>query len=381
MLDIASSFYKNLFCSVDRSGFSLGDNFFNPEEIISEDQNTLLEAPFSEEEIKKAVFSSYLDGAPGPDGFSFMFYQKCWNIIKTDVLALFQDFFVGKLDLFRLNFVVLSLIPKEARASSMKKFRPISLLNCIFKIFTKVITTRFGLIMDKLIAPNQTAFIKGRYILDSVVTAHEVLHSVHHGKEEGVVLKLDYEKAFDEVDLNLLDDLLLKRGFGPKIRKWISMAIRGGSVAVKINNTQGGFFVTFKGLRQGDPLSPILFYLVVDVFTRMLSRSAFLGLIRGLCKNFCPGGVISLQYADDTILFLENNRDTARNMKLILTCFEQVSGMRINYSKSELVPINLCEEDVAELKLVFGCIVGSFPIKYLGSPSIMINSEGRTCNL
>ena len=80
-----------------------------------------------------------------------------------------------------------------------------------------MITTRFGVILDSLIAPNQTAFIKGRYILKSVVTAHEVLHSVHHGKQEGIVLKLDYEKAFDKVDLDFLDALLIKRGFGPKI--------------------------------------------------------------------------------------------------------------------------------------------------------------------
>ena len=100
-----------------------------------------MEQPFSEEEIKMAVFSSYSDGAPGPDGLSFMFYQRCWGIVKADILALFRDFYFGNLDLYRLNFAVLTLIPKEPDASSMKKFRPVSLLNCIFKIFSIVITT------------------------------------------------------------------------------------------------------------------------------------------------------------------------------------------------------------------------------------------------
>ena len=181
-------------------------------------------------------------------------------------------------------------------------------------------------------------------------------------------MKLDYEKAFDKVDLDFLDALLIKRGFGPKIRNWIRLATRGGSVAVKINNVLGNYFVTTKGLRQGDPMSPILFNFVVDVFTKMLIKGTSLNLIRGLCPQHCPGGVVSLQYADDTILFVENNVEVAKKLKTILTCFEQVSGMRINYSKSELVPINLCEDDVNALKSIFGCSIGTFPIKYLGIP-------------
>jgi hypothetical protein len=133
---------------------------------------------FLSKRSKKAVFDSYSDRAPGPDGISFMFYQKFWELVKTDIMDLFTDFYEGNLDIFRLNFAILSLIPKEPDATSMKKFRRISLLNCIFlKLRTKVLTNRLGLVLDFLIAPNQTAFIKGRYILESVVTAHEVLHS------------------------------------------------------------------------------------------------------------------------------------------------------------------------------------------------------------
>ena len=93
--------------------------------------------------------------------------------------------------------------------------------------------------MDSIIAPNQMAFIKGRFILESIFMAHEVLHSVFHGKEEGSMLKLDYEKAFDKLDLDFLDDLPLKRGFGPNLRKWVRMATRGGgSIAVKIKKNR-----------------------------------------------------------------------------------------------------------------------------------------------
>jgi hypothetical protein len=202
-----------------------------------------------------------------------------------DIMDMFEDFYEGKLDIFRLNFAILSLIPKEPRATSMKKFRPISLINFIFKIFSKVLTNRLGLVLDFLIAPNQTIFIRGRYILESVVTAHEVLHSMVHSKSKGAVLKQDYEKAFDRVNLDFLDKLLALRGFGSKFSHCIRLATRGGSVAAKLNGTEGNFFPTGKGLRKGDPMSPILFNLVVGVFTRMLIEAESNNLIRGLCPQ------------------------------------------------------------------------------------------------
>jgi hypothetical protein len=137
MLQAATDFYKDLFKKETCSGYSLKDDFFSPKEKITEDQNKNLEAPFSEEEVKDVVFRSYSNGAPGPDGFTFLFYQHFWDLVKNDIMAMFRDFSAGKLDLFRLNFAILTLIPKEPDASAMKKFRPISLLNCIFKSLLK----------------------------------------------------------------------------------------------------------------------------------------------------------------------------------------------------------------------------------------------------
>jgi hypothetical protein len=137
---------------------------------------------------------------------------------------------------------------------------------------------------------------------------------------------------------------------------------------VKINEVESDFFLTGKGLRQGDPLSPGLFNFVVDVFSKMLIKGGNEGLIRGLCPDFVPGGVVCLQYADDTLLFLEKSNRIATNLKWILTCFEQISGMRINYHKSELIPINVEVEECNTFLETFGCVLGSFPIKYLGIP-------------
>ena len=115
-----------------------------------------------------------------------------WEVIKNDLMVLFHSFFTGELDLYMINFASITLIPKEENACTMRSFRPISLLNCNYKIFTKVLTNRINIVADRLISSKQSAFIKGRYILESVVTAHEILHSVHQLEEEGAILKLDY---------------------------------------------------------------------------------------------------------------------------------------------------------------------------------------------
>jgi hypothetical protein len=193
MMKVVVDFYKELLKKESRGDISLGDNFWKEEEKVTPIENDMLTAPFTEIEIKEAVFSCYAEGAPGPDGLSFLFFQKFWDIIKNDIISLFQDFYTGDLDLTRLNFALLTLIPKELGARSMKKFRPISLCNCSFKIFSKVLTIRLGKIADRLISTQQSAFIGGRYILESVVVAHEIVHSIHKNKIPGVILKLDYE--------------------------------------------------------------------------------------------------------------------------------------------------------------------------------------------
>lgn len=119
----------------------------------------------------KLAFFSYSDGAPGPNGLPFMFYQKYWEMIKDDLVLMFDAFHQSDLGIHRINFADITLIPKENGACTMRKFRPISLLNCNYKIFTKVLTNRINKVTDRLICSDQTVFIRGRYILESVVSA------------------------------------------------------------------------------------------------------------------------------------------------------------------------------------------------------------------
>jgi hypothetical protein len=201
-----------------------------------------------------------------------------------------------------------------------------------------------------------------------VVVAHEIVHSIHKSGEQGIVLKLDYEKTYDRVSWSFLFHLLETRNFDPGWIKWIKHLLIGGSIGVIVNGEESAYFKTGKGLRQGDPLSPLLFNLVGDGLSRMLAKVTEKNLVKGLLENFRSGGIVSLQYADDTILFSKAEDDALRNLKCVLMWYEQISGMRINFHKSELVPLNIELSEAHRLAHVFSCPLGTFPIKYLGVP-------------
>jgi hypothetical protein len=137
--------------------------------------------------------------APGPDGYLAEFYQNFWEIIKSDLLELFTFLHAGQLELFRLNFGEIILLPKIKESERIQQYRPICLLNVSFKIFTKVAMIRLNTVPDHVVRPSQTAFMQGRNILDGVAILHETTHELHSKKLNGVILKIDFEKAYDKV--------------------------------------------------------------------------------------------------------------------------------------------------------------------------------------
>jgi hypothetical protein len=142
----------------------------------------------SQNEAKEAVFGSCAERAPVPYGFSFLFYETFWEVIKKELMQLVNSFSREHLNLDRLNYAMITLIPKESEAKTLK-FRPISLINCSFKIFDKMLNNWLVGVVDRLIASNQTTFIKGRYILESVVAAHEIIHEVHNNNKESLTMR------------------------------------------------------------------------------------------------------------------------------------------------------------------------------------------------
>src|SRR4051812_30380107 len=358
-----NSYYKSLFGATVENSFSLDESQTSDIPQVSDEENSFLSASYSEEEVKKAIFQMEHNKAPGPDGFPAEFYQKFWDVIKDDLMNLFGFLQIGQLDLFRLNFGNIILLPKVNNAERIQQYRPICLLNVSFKIFTKVVTIRLNSVADNIVSPSQTAFMQERNILDGVVILHETIHELHSKKLNGVLFKIDFEKAYDKVKWSFLQQTLRMKGFSEEWRSLIQSFVSGGSV-----EDTGKYFQTKKGLRQGDPLSPLLFNIVADMLAILIERAKADGQIEGVVPHLIDGGLSILQYADDTILFMEHDLEKAKNLKLILSAFELLSGLKINFHKSDLYCFGEAQNVAPIYAELFGCGLGQFPINYLGIP-------------
>ena len=221
-----------------------------------------------------------------------------------------------------------------------------------------------------MVSLDQNAFVKGRQILDASLIANEVIDYWLKRKEKGLICKLDVEKAYDSINWNFLMKVMHKMGFGDRWKKWMWWCISTASFSILVNGVPTGYFSNSRGLRQGDPLSPYLFVLGMEVLSALLRRAVDGGFISG-CRIRGRGGmeinVSHLLFADDTIIFCEARQDHLTYLSWILVWFEAASGLKINLAKSEVIPVGEVE-DIDELAVELGCKVGAFPSVYLGLP-------------
>ncbi|RVX03217.1 LINE-1 reverse transcriptase-like [Vitis vinifera] len=337
---------------------------------ISQQEAEFLELPFSEEEVHSALMEMNGDKAPGPDGFTVAFWQKCWEFVKEEVLDIFKEFHEQSSFLKSLNNTFLVLIPKKGGAEDLGDFRPISLLGGIYKLLAKVLANRLKKVLGKVVSSDQNAFVMGRQILDASLIANEVIDAWQKRKEKGLICKLDVEKAYDSINWQFLMKVMQKMGFGSKWLGWIWSCISTSKHSILVNGVPAGFFPSSKGLRQGDPLSPYLFVMGMEVLSALIRRAVVGGF---LCGCSIGGGrrptvnISHLLFADDTVVFCEAKKEHLLHLSWILFWFEAASGLRINLAKSEVIPVGEVEE-VEMMAAELGCRVGSLPTVYLGLP-------------
>ena len=168
--------------------------------------------------------------APSPYDFPMAFFQACWDVIKLDLMEIFQVFFERGQFEKSLNATFISLIPKKSDAVEVKYFRPISLIGGVYKIIAKVLANRLKEVIGDVISESQNAFVNNRQILDSCFIANECLDNRLRSGIPGVLCKLDMEKAFDNVNLGFLMYMLEWLGFPEKWRKWIFLLYIHGQI-------------------------------------------------------------------------------------------------------------------------------------------------------
>jgi hypothetical protein len=223
--------------------------------------------------------------------------------------------------------------------------------------------------MHKIISGVQTAFVKGRQILDGVLIANEVIEEARRLKREVIFLKVDFEKAYDSVDWDFLEFVMSKMNFPSKLRKWIRESLSSAMISVLINGSPTKEFKMERGLRQGDPLSPFLFLMVAEGFNCLMSKAVmdkeFLGYGVGSDEELT---ISHLQFADDTLVIGKRRWSNIFTLKANLQLFELISGLKVNFYKSELIGINIEESWLKDAASALNCKVGSLPFNYLGLP-------------
>ena len=289
----ATAYYKHLFMHEERCSIRLQSGFWDDDHKLNEQDNFHLNKLFTIEEIKETVWDMETDIAPGPDGIPVTFYKEFWDVIKGDLKQMFDDFHTGNLNIHRLNFAFLALIPEIEGPTCIEKCRPAYLLNVSYKIFSKVLANRLSKAVDKIVDKAQNGFLPKRSILDGVAVVHEVSHELNKNNVPGILLELDFESPYANINLDFLKEVLILKGFTNKWIHWMERLLQGGSVSIMVNGKPGRYFEQ-KGLCQGDPLSPLLFSLVIDALSAILNKGKEKGILEGLAAHITYKGVLNV---------------------------------------------------------------------------------------
>ncbi|WVZ58922.1 hypothetical protein U9M48_009140 [Paspalum notatum var. saurae] len=361
--EIIYDFFNNLLGkNVDRS------RTVNLEELgLPAHDLHILDIPISEEEVWNTIKQLPSDKAPGPDGFTGRIYKACWPILKEDLMAVVSAVWSRKFrNFWLLNNAYITLLLKKEEALNVKDFRPISLVHSVAKLITKILANRLASKLDSLVSPNQSAFIKGRFIQDFFMLVQQTARFLHQQKQPRALLKLDISKAFDSVSWPSLLEVSRKMGFGPVWCDIISGMLSTSSTQILLNDVPGEVIRLRRGLRQGDPLSPMLFILVMDVLCLMINKASNDGFLQPLSSRTLHHR-ISI-YADDVVVFLRPAVGDIRITLDILSLFGDASGLQTNVQKSSVFPIQCNTEERELIQENLPCLMEDFPCKYLGIP-------------
>ncbi|XP_010544463.1 PREDICTED: uncharacterized protein LOC104817082 [Tarenaya hassleriana] len=319
-------------------------------------------------EVQKTLTSMPNNKAPGPDGYPKEFYVNTWSIVGDGLVKAVQEFFSSGQMLGQINATMISLIPKRTGADSLSDFRPISCCNTIYKIISSILASRLKPILEKLISRNQAAFLKRRLMLENILLAAELIRDYNRpSAQPQAMLKIDIRKAFDTIKWSFITKILHAIGLPTTFVGWIKTCITTPKFSISVNGEPAGYFPGGRGLRQGDPISPYLFILSMEVLSRMLDESARQGKLKP--QQGCVDPLIThLSFADDVIIFSAANRESITEIKDVLYQFESFSGLKINQSKSDLFICGLPEAEASNLTSLLGIRRGNLPIRYLGVP-------------
>ena len=326
-----SSFYTSLFSAVPTDLPTRASLLANLSSTLDTDQAALCEGVLTHDECFTALQGMARRKAPGLDGLPMEFYVKFWDVLGPDLVSVLNSCLdSGCLSLSQRRGVI-SLTFKKGDRLDPRNWRPITLLNVDYKLASRVIAGRLLKVIHLVVNKDQTCGVPGRFIGENVALLRDVVDYASSSGAPIAILSLDQEKAFDRVDWPFMRSTLSAMGFGPSFISWVDLFYHRVQSSVNVNGYLSPFFGLSRGVRQGCPLSPLLYVLVSEVLAVNIRCNP---RISGLCL---PGSVplspIS-QYADDTSLIL-NSDDSIKAVFETYALFEKASGAKLNQAKSK----------------------------------------------
>lgn len=304
--------------------------------LLSEDQNKTLMVDITEKELSWAISKLKANKSPGPDGFPAEWYKKFRNELSPFLLKILNlALRHGKMPP-SWKQATISVIPKGGKDPlNCGSFRPISVLNIDYKIFTTILAKRLEEILPKLINTDQTGFISQRQTHDNIRRTLHIMNHIKKHKIKAALVSLDAEKAFDSVSWSFLYKVLEKFGFNDNFIKTIAMLYKNPTAQIKINGNLSNTIELERGTRQGCGLSPLLFALYIEPLAQMLRQA---GDVEGIAISRDIHKVAL--YADDVLIYLSEPTKSLPALFKCLKTFGEYSGYKLNVSKTQIITLN-----------------------------------------
>ncbi|KAL0292755.1 UNVERIFIED_CONTAM: hypothetical protein Sradi_6976200 [Sesamum radiatum] len=348
--------------------------------VLSTVEGERLIVVVTEEEIKEAFFDISEESAPSPDGYTLLFFKAAWPIIGGDVCKAVQDFFVSGRLLKQINATTLTMIPKVQMPSKVSDYRPIACCNVIYKAITKVMVKRMQQVLHLIVDQSQNAFVLGRSIANSILLAQELLAGYNQVKlPPRCTIKADIQKAYDSIEWDFLLASLKLFNFPQKFIDWVEQCISKVMISISLNGSLYGFFPSSRGLRQGDPISPYLFVIVMEVWRILLHKRVQAATdfhYHWKCKE---QAILNLCFADDVLIFCKGTVQSVRVIKAVLDEFASASGLKVNPNKSQVILSRAAQSVRYEIVHIMGFQEGGLPIRYVGVPLVSTKLSIADC--
>ena len=242
------------------------------QQTVTEEHNAELLRPLTLEEVTEAMKQLPSGKSPGVDSIPAEFYQELWEDIEGDIFNFVSEAMTQCFLEEDLNISKIALLPKLEDRLRIQNYRPISLLNTLYKIVAKVYANRMKPLLHNWILPSQTCFVPNRCILDNIFLAFEAIAWTKENQQDLSMLLLDFEKAYDRVNWTFLKEVMAKMGFHNQWIKQVMSLNTNASASINLNGEISKTFSLQRSVRQGCPLAPYLFLLTVDVLGQMLQH-------------------------------------------------------------------------------------------------------------